>query len=325
LEKRNTQTLSDKNILEMVYFQASKVTLCPFQKLRRCKPILAKYLMNNDVLNPSAAGSPTAEKQRIVAANSTIFFLLTYLLCYLASQLATIKTAFTARIPSVFFQGHLEFKIADSAWRPANVFSVYAVGPGIALGLALVAAVLFFWNRKKRGLQKTFFLWTFLHGCNIFFGSLIAGTITQSGFWYAIRWSGFSNTAVWIVAFIFILILLGIGILAAPAFLIACDSISLMEFQNRGKMLAATVFAPWLFGNIFLTILKFPDLQFYEMLQFFTLMLLLLPGYFLNQENLFSETVPMPSKTRLAQAALVLLLLFAFAYRISLQNGIHFG
>ena len=163
-----------------------------------------------------------------------------------------------------------------------------------------------------------------MHGCNIFFGSLIAGTITQSGFWYAIRWSGFSDAAVWIVAFIFVLLLSAIGVLAAPAFLVACDSITLMEFQNRKKMLQATVIYPWFFGSLSLAILKFPDVQYYETLQLFTLILILLPVYLLNQNNIFSGTVPEPKKTRLSQIALFLLIIIALAFRIILHNGMLF-
>jgi hypothetical protein len=90
-------------------------------------------------------------------------------------------------------------------------------------------------------------------------------------------------------------------------------------------MLAATVMYPWLFGSFFLVLLKFPDLQYYESLQLFTLMLILLPVYFLNQQNLFSETVEMPKRTRLAQMALVILVMVALAFRVLLQNGRFFG
>ncbi|MBK0403999.1 hypothetical protein I5M27_13475 [Adhaeribacter sp. BT258] len=282
-------------------------------------------LLNEDVLNQPVTPVPAVSRQRTVAANSTILFLLAYLVSYLAYQIATLAAAFSARIPTVFHLGHLEFKIPDSAWRTADVIAVYAAGPVVALALAFLAGVLFMVVRKKRGLQKTFFLWTFLHGCNLFFGALIAGTITKSGFWFAIRWSGFNDTALWIMAFLFIFILLAIGVLAAPAFLFSCDSISLMEFQNRPKMLAATVMYPWLFGSFFLVLLKFPDLQYYELLQIFTLMLILLPVYFLNQQNLFSETVEMPKRTRLAQTALVLLVIMAVAYRLLLQHGRFFN
>jgi dipeptide/tripeptide permease len=165
----------------------------------------------------------------------------------------------------------------------------------------------------------------FLHGCNLIFGALIAGTLTKSGFWFALRWSGFSDMGVWLAAFGCIIVLLGIGILAAPAFLFSCDSISLMEYQNRKKMLAATVIYPWLFGSLLILLLKFPDLHFLETYQHFTLLLMLLPVYFLNQQNLFSETVEMPKRTRLAQMALILLVLLALAFRVLLQNGRFFG
>jgi len=282
-------------------------------------------ISNDEVLNQPTVAAPPAEKQRIVTANSVILFLLAYLTCYFAAQFATLLAAFSAKIPTVFYPGHLEFKIPDSAWRVSDIISVYSAGPVTGLVLAFFAGLLFLYFRWKRGLPKTYLLWTMLHGCNLFFGALIAGTVVKGGFWYALRWSGFSDDAVWIVAIFFGLILLGIGVLAAPAFLLSCDSISLMEYQNRGKMLAATVMRPWLLGSLLLALLQFPDLQPINIMLIFTMLLVLLPAYFLNQQNLYSETIAMPKKTRLAQGAFILLIFVALTFRLVLQNGMHFG
>ncbi|KAA9340655.1 hypothetical protein [Adhaeribacter soli] len=264
-------------------------------------------------------------KQVIVGINSTILFLLAYLMCHIAYQGATIMTAMSNGIQTELFPGHIQFKLFDSQWETNAVISTYAAGPFVCLALAFIFFPLFNLYKTKRGLKKVFFLWATLHGLNTFFGSMVAGTLVKGGFWYAVRWAVISNALAGFVAFIFFLVLIGIGILMAPAFLQACDSKTLMKFTNRQKMLFTTVFMPWIVGSLFIYLLKVPDFQLYEGLILLSLSLVLIPVYFMNQHNLFSQTIPAPQKTKIAWASLIILLAGALIFRLSLMNGISFG
>jgi len=266
-----------------------------------------------------------AEKQKIYAFNSTVLYLLAYLILYGLNQLVTVLMARSNYIPVALFPGHIDFRIPDRAWQVSQVVSTYGPGPFACLAVAAVSVVLFNKVKNLGGLRKLFYLWLMVHGFNFFFGSLIAGTLARSGFWFAVRWSIPSDFATWAIAFVFSLLMLFIGFLTAPGFLISCDSITLVQFVNRRKLLNAMIFFPWLAGSLTLVLLKVPDLTGYEDLQYLTMMLMLAPAYFFNLGNPFSETVEAPLRPHFAFGLGLGLLLILVIFRFSLQNGIHFG
>ena len=273
---------------------------------------------------PDLLASP-AEKQKIYAFNSTVLYLLAYFIVYGLQQFITILIARFNHIPAALFPGHIDFKIPDKAWQIADVVSTYGAGPFACLLLGFAATVIFNKIKHLGGLRKLFYVWLSLHSFNLFFGGLIAGTIARGGFWYAVRWSIHSDAATIGFAIIFGLLLLVIGFLSAPGFLISCDSITLIQFVNRKKLLLSMVMIPWLAGNLVLFLLKFPDLNKYEGLLSLTMMLILVPVYFFNLGNPISETVEEPRKIHFAFGLGIGLILLLLVFRLSLQNGISFG
>jgi hypothetical protein len=279
-----------------------------------------------EVTLPKIQASPDTElgKQRIITINSTAFYTLAYLFVYALHQLATVYSAHSSGIPSELFPGHIKFKIGDSQWLKYDVISVYSAGPLACLALSIFFMIWFHKAAKRRGAKKIFLLWVFIHGLNVFLGSLLAGCIAETGFWFAIQWSVVNYALVWIIAGLFALILIAAGVFLAPTFLLSCDSLTLMKFENRKKMLAATLVYPWLFGSLFITILKIPDLNLYESLQFFTLLFFLVPAYFQNLKNPISQNIEAPQRTRLFSGSILLTILGALAFRILVHNGFLF-
>lgn len=265
------------------------------------------------------------EKQRIITANSTAFYVLAYFFVYIVHQLITVFAARSSGIRSELFPGHIEFKIADSQWLKNDVISVYAAGPVVCLTLAILFLIWFHKAAKRRGVKKVFLLWVFIHGLNVFFGSLLAGCIAETGFWYAIQWTVLNYAFVWIIGGLLALVLLTAGVFLAPTFLLSCDSITLMQIENRKKMLAATLVYPWFFGSLFIAILKIPDLHLYESLQFLTILFFLIPAYFQNLKNPISQNVEAPQRTRLVSGTIILTILGALIFRIIVHNGYFFG
>lgn len=266
-----------------------------------------------------------AEKQKIYAFNSTVLYLLAYFILFNLNQLATLFIARSNAIPTAIFPGHLAFKIPDRAWQVQQVISTYGAGPLFCLVAACFGVYLFNKVKHLGGLRKLFYLWLMLHGFNLFFGSLIAGTLARGGFWYAVRWSIPSDAATWAIAFVFGLILLFLGFLTAPGFLISCDSITLVQFGNRRQLLNAMLVWPWIIGSLVLVLLKFPDFTRYEGLLYLTMLLLLVPAYFFNLGNPISETVESPLRPHFATGLAALVVILFLIYRLSLQNGILFG
>ncbi|MCC3157100.1 hypothetical protein LJ737_07610 [Hymenobacter sp. 15J16-1T3B] len=273
------------------------------------------------------ASTDLGQKTLIAACNSTLLFVLAYLTADTAFRLATVLMARQLRIPGIWGLSRIQFRIADTAWWRQAVVAVYSVGPLVCLLLAVVAA-LWFWQRARlrRGLLKQYLLWLVLHGLNLFFGAMVADTITESGFWFVPSWVFLAGNAVNVaVAVLSGLVLLALGYLAAPLFLQSHDSRTLMRFEQRRRLLWATLFLPWLLGSALIALAKFPHLSVNEGLHLATLFVALAPLAVSSSNELFAFTVEMPQKTRFAAGLAVLVLLALAAARVVLGPGVHFG
>ncbi|MCB2410062.1 hypothetical protein [Hymenobacter lucidus] len=273
---------------------------------------------------PAPAVSYSAStKTTISALNSTIIYLLAYLLVNGLHQLATVRMAVRLGIPGVWRVSSIRFSISDPEWWRTAVLAVYGVGPAVCAVVGLAAA-LWFWKRErgKRGLRKLLLVWIAFHACNLVLGAMVGDTFTESGFWYVPSWLFLAgNIPNIIVAVLCGLLQMVVGYFAAVGFLQTHDSITLMQYQNRRKLIFATILVPWVAGSVLLALFKYPDLSLNERLHFGTMGLLLLPLALACSNELFEFTVKAPQKTQLASGWLVLTLLLALGWWLTLSGG----
>jgi hypothetical protein len=277
---------------------------------------------------PSLPSAQTLRQKTLVAAlNATMLYVLAYLTADTLYRAATVATAVQLRIPVTWQLGQLWFRLADADWWRSAVVAVYAAGPLACLLLTLLAGA-WFWQRARlrRGLLKQYLMWLVLHGLNAFFGAMVADTFTRSGFWYVPTWLIMAGPVLTgFIAFFCALILAAVGFFAAPLFLQSHDSRSLMRYEERRRLLLATLFVPWLAGSLILAALRLPELSTNEQLHFATMLLAIGPLAMACTNELFEFTVPVPQKTRAAWGLVVLVLLLAVGLRLVLGHGLRFG
>lgn len=281
------------------------------------------------LVESSAPSSPAelGQKTRVAFLNATVLYVLAYLTTDWAYRLVTVLMARHLRIPSMWRLSQVQFLIPNPAWWRGAVIRVYFIGPTLCLVLAVVAG-LWFWQRQRfqRGLLKQYLLWVVLHGLNLFFGAMVADTVTQSGFWYVPSWlflaGNVPNVA---TAVVFGLILMALGYVLAPVFLQSHDSRSLMLYENRRRLVLATLLGPWLAGSLLLTLFKLPQLTLNELLHFSTMLLVLAPLAFASLNELFEFTIEAPQRTRVSWGWLVLMLGLLVGMRLVLGPGVQFG
>lgn len=274
-----------------------------------------------------SAPADLAPKTRIAFLNATVLYVLAYLTADTLYRLATILMARQLHIPGVWRLSRVQFLIANQAWWRQAIVAVYSVGPLVCLLLAVLAA-LWFWQRARhrRGLQKQYLLWLLLHCLNLFFGAMVADTMTHSGFWFVPSWALLAGNAVCVaVAVLCGLLQVALGYLAAPLFLQSHDSRTLMRYEHRRRLLLAALLGPWLAGSLLLAAAKFPELSINERLHFATMLLLLAPLALASSNELFAFTIEEPQKTRAAWGLAGLLLLALVVGRLVLGAGVHFG
>ncbi|WP_400191018.1 hypothetical protein [Hymenobacter sp. B81] len=284
-------------------------------------------------MNPTnttlTSSSPANVRQKALIAgfNATLLYVLAYLTATTVYQLATVLTAKSLGIPGTWGLGKVFFRISDGEWWQTAVLAVYSAGPLSCLLLGAGAGLWFWWRaRRQRGLFKQFLFWLTLHGCNLFFGALVADTFTESGFWFVPGWLFMAGPIPGaLLAGLFGLIQLALGYFAGMLFLQSHDSISLMKFPNRRLLLVSTLYVPWLAGSALIGLLKWPELTHNEQLHFATLLLLLAPLTLAAANELFEFTLESPQKTRVAWGLAGVALLLLLVLRVVLGSGLSFS
>ena len=267
-----------------------------------------------------------ASKTKVLALNSTIIYVLTYLLVQGAYQVVTVGMARRLSIPGIWRVSSIRFTISDPQWWRVGVLAVYGAGPAICALIGL-GAVLWFWRsaRHQPGMLKLVLLWVTLHACNLVLGALAADTFLENWSWYLPSWLFLAgNTLNVALAVVAALLQLVVGYFATIGFLQSHDSITLMQLEYRPQLIRAGVWTPWLLGSLILAILKFPDLTQNELLHFLAMLLLLLPLALHSRRELFDQTLPRSRKTYPAWELAALTLLVSVVWWWVLTPGVRF-
>jgi hypothetical protein len=200
--------------------------------------------------------------------------------------------------------------------------------------MGTIFIILFSTFRNEPGNLKLFFLWGFVHGMVMFFGSLLMGTLLNKDFGWVIAYLYYRDTGKMIFSIISIFALISIGGLIAKSFLISANAyFNFIDKENRKFILYGQVIFPAIIGTIILALIKIPDRfyfattdeMYYEFLKLFSLIILIIPliiSFRTNNEVYFDEE---PRKISLGWKYLIFTVLIFLAFRFGLVTGIAFG
>lgn len=263
----------------------------------------------------------------ITGLNSMAVYVLAYYLVWGLHQGAKLEVSRFYNLRGNWNPSRIVYTLADGEWWRLAIIAVNGIGPLVCLLLGIVAFQ-WYWKRERarRGQFKLLLLWVALHCCNAIFGALLADTLTQTGFWYVPDWLlGLGNIVNVILALLAGLAQLGLGYLAAIAFLQAHDSKTVMRFQNRQRMVLATLIFPWIAGGLLIALAKVPYLSVYEVLHLVIMGLLVAPTALGCLNEVFSATVRRPQSTKIAWGLIGLAVVVAVVWRLALSPPVPFG
>ncbi|MDJ0365232.1 hypothetical protein QMK33_08710 [Hymenobacter sp. H14-R3] len=278
---------------------------------------------------PSADSTPAAGRAKftMLLLNGTACYLLAYQLVHLLAEAAPVFVARRANIPGIWSLSGIRFILGDGGWQRDSVVNVYGLGPVLLTALGAGAFLLFWlYLRHRRGLPKLLLLWVALHATNAVLGGLLADMVTQSGSWYVPNWllGGGGTWPSTVLGLLFALVQLGLGFLAAVPFLLAQDSRTALQFENRARLIVYGVAGPWVLGSLLLALSKLPHLGVNEALHYATMGLLLLPLAIGCNQEFSSPNEALPQPTRVAWGLVGLALLGLLAWRLALGTPVAF-
>jgi hypothetical protein len=132
------------------------------------------------------------QRKRLIhfTVNSTVLFLIAYVLAYVTYQAMVMFVASRFGINSVFYFYEVAFPVGNnsSLWSDFNIILITFSGPFISVILGAYYLFLYVRKEKTRGLTKLFVLWLSFHFLNFFLGAFVGGAITHQGFGYVIEW-----------------------------------------------------------------------------------------------------------------------------------------
>jgi hypothetical protein len=259
--------------------------------------------------------------------NSTIMFVLAFVIVYLFYQMTVIFTASQFGISGVLYYYQVFWPIGNSSplWFPYyKIILITAAGPFICL----ITGLLFFRIfavQTKNPVTKLFFLWIALHSLNMFFGAFVAGVTTNDGFGYVALWLYMNIVFRILFSMIFLFALAAFGYHATKLFLETAQSPLMLKSENRREFLLFQVLFPGILGGIIIMLVRAPINPPYWIILLFTMLAATITA-FLNRKAKPEHIKYFPKHhgKRLQLGYLVVLLVFLAGFRLGLEHGLHF-
>ena len=242
-----------------------------------------------------------------IALNSLALFVLSHLVIFFIGQFITIWTALSFDYETILFYYKIYYNIESSDWTGDAVKILYSIKPVTGLILGSVSLIIYITNQNETGKFKLFFLWAFVHGMVLFFGSLLMGTLLNKGFGWVISYLYYKDTGKMVFSILSIFALFVTGSSIGRRLLISGNSyFNFIDSRNRKFLMMSQVIIPIFFGTIILSLLKIPvELYYttneevvYEVLKLWTVILVLIPALIAMNtygEIFFDETERKPN------------------------------
>jgi hypothetical protein len=199
-----------------------------------------------------------------ITLNSTALFVLAYLTLYLAGELITLYAATTFDFKIILFYYKVYYNIDSDQWTPDAVKILYSIKPLAGLVIGAVAMIIYSSIRNDLQVFKLYFLWLFIHGMVMFFGSLLMGTLLNQGFGWVIAYLYYKDTGKMVFSIISIFALVITGTSIARSFLISGNSyFNYIDRDNKRFLLLSQVLSPALLGTAIISLMKIPNDYYY--------------------------------------------------------------
>ena len=265
--------------------------------------------------------------------NSTMMFVLAYLVAWLTHQLAVIVSAAFFHIDSVLFYYEVMFPcgVLSRLWTVSNIILITLSGPLVSLITGMVYLEFVIRQRRVKGTVLMFFNWLVIHSFCMFFAAFVAGAITWRGFGYAINWSNLPIFLRIVLSGIFLFLLTLFGYLGTRYILEATNSIDRVRTKNRKMFLLNQTLLPWLFGSALLAGIKYTSLKpqhnnilAYDLIIIFCVLFMIVPQFFNNKvrPNL-SEVKMNRTHTEISIWGILITIMSFLVFRFVLDYGLH--
>jgi hypothetical protein len=262
----------------------------------------------------------------MIAINSTIMYLLAFLIIYFIYQMAAIFMANNFGISGVLYYYQVFWPIGNSSplWFPYyKVILITGAGPFISLITGLIVFRIFV-PRLKNPITKLFFLWIALHALNMFFGGFVSGVTTSDGFGYVALWLRMNIVFRIFFSLIFLFGLAAFGYHSTRYFLETALSPSFLKSEKRRQFLIYHALVPSILGAAIIILIRMPNNPPYQVIVLATMLAATITAIF-NRKTKPDKIKSFPKHhgRKLQFGYLITLAVLMVGFRLGLEYGLH--
>jgi hypothetical protein len=265
--------------------------------------------------------------------NSTMLFMLAYLVAWLTYQIAVIITSSFFNIDSVLFFFEVMFPVGNSShlWSSFNIILITISGPIISL----IAGTLYYYflvrKNRVKGNRLLFLNWLIVHSYCMFFAAFVAGVITNQGFGYVANWMYMNVFFKILFSLIFLFTLSWISFKGSRHILETANSLFRIRSKNRMIFLISQTVLPWLIGTLLLIVIKYPrftpqheNILVYDLIIIVSVLFMIIPPFFNRQASPHLSVGKERKQSRISKWIVLITLIAILVFRVGLAGGIHF-
>jgi hypothetical protein len=222
----------------------------------------------------------------IITVNSTVSFILAYLLIFYINQFMYIFTATMFHIPVSFDWDQVYYHIEPYQWTHDMVSTIFAFGPIMIFILGIVFLGAFYAIKEEKSNLKMFFVWFSLIAFNSFFGNLLIGNLFTKGMGFVFQWMYLSDTARLVIALIgFFGLLLTAVVMKRPILYTSNNYFNTLNEKNFPFFFTGQVILPFIFGSLLSIAYFYPRILIQERYSWATLAVVLFLVYKNTDQN----------------------------------------
>lgn len=207
-------------------------------------------------------------KKYKIVLSSFVLYIFAFFTAFTIFQITVFFLAEDRGIPVGLESYKIIFKAQDNSrlWTEFAVITIFGIPPFLCLLLSILTRKLYEKVRREKSNLKLYIIWLSLHFDNLFWGGIIAGAITQSGFFHFMSWMRIP-----VVVQIIISVAASIFLYYRYSFLnhAFTQTSPSRKYIGRHKHLQYKIFLiyiPFILATWFLLILEFPDNSIYEII-----------------------------------------------------------
>ncbi len=266
----------------------------------------------------------TWKQQLIISLNSTVLFLIAYILVFTLTSIVTAISASAFEITSELQYNQILFYIRSYDWTSDAVKTIFSTGPILALILGILLWILYTKVSEETGILKLLVVWMFIQCILFFFGDMMMGALFSKGFGYVIMYLYFMDTGKMIITLFALSSMFALGLLVARQLLFTANTyLSVLPGNQARRFTLFQYLIPFIAGNIIIDLVKLPGISLYEIFLNASIILFLIPIYIRAgmMQDLFFEEEPKVIKIywKSLGVAVVMLVLLRIVFGVGIR------